>query len=491
MSSSIQRIQSANIAGQARTPRFIQDQLRKLHDALAKNSKQICQAIVNDSSHTTAEAGVEFFLALTSVKEQYDGVDFHKELGEEYNIANEKDAASRKVPAGIVYIIPSQYTLFYSLIAPLSAAIAAGNCVIAELETTLSEVSSLLQKILPKALDTDTFAILETRTDNTEFFNSCTQVWGAEVFQQRTPSFKQIISPSNSRVVAVVDRSADLESAASALVRARFGFAGRSPYGPDLVLVNEFVLDEFRNMVAEHTAKAFARNSVTNGIARQIEKRSSRSSIIAAEEEGNNVVVSGTNGTVMSVQKRTSPLLLRKLNEPLLLIHSISSLDDAIDFANKGNKPLLATYLFATPRSAKYLSQFIDSHLSLINQVPIELLVGPASPLHPSLPATLSPSTRYPKALFQLPSPAYIHPTALSPLLTSALSSSPSTAISIKELEKHALAPLKPSDQRRGGQIGFFEQGIITGLVTIILPTVVGVMGLTFVAGREVVRRIN
>jgi len=137
MSSLIQRIQSANIAGQARTPRFIQDQLRKLHDALVENFKDICQAIVNDSSHTTAEAGVEFFLALTAVKDQYSDIDFHKEIDEEYNIANEKDAASRKVPAGIVYIIPSQYTLFYSLIAPLSAAIAAGNCVIAEVNRSL------------------------------------------------------------------------------------------------------------------------------------------------------------------------------------------------------------------------------------------------------------------------------------------------------------------------------------------------------------------
>jgi len=176
---------------------------------------------------------------------------------------------------------------------------------------TLSEVGSLLRKILRKALDTDTFAILETRTDNTEFFNSCTQVWGVAISQLQTPSFKQIISPSNARVVAVVDRSADLESAASALVRARFSFAGRSPYGPDLVLVNEFVVDEFRSKVAEHTAKAFARNSVPNRKARHIEKRSSGSSIIAAEEEGTIVVISGANGTVMSVQKRSVNLYMK------------------------------------------------------------------------------------------------------------------------------------------------------------------------------------
>jgi hypothetical protein len=66
--------------------------------------------------------------------------------------------------------------------------------------------------------------------------------------------------------------------------------------------------------------------------------------------------------------------LQRKFSEPVLVLHSISSLDDAIDFTNKGGSPLLATYLFANPAAAKYLSQFIDNYLSLVNQISPELL---------------------------------------------------------------------------------------------------------------------
>lgn len=44
-----------------------------------------------------------------------------------------------------------------------------------------------------------------------------------------------------------------------------------------------------------------------------------------------------------------------------------------------------------------------------------------------------------------------------------------------------ALEPLPPSDQRKGGAIGFFEQGLFTGGLTIILPVVaVAVTGLFF-----------
>lgn len=71
---------------------------------------------------------------------------------------------------------------------------------------------------------------------------------------------------------------------------------------------------------------------------------------------------------------RQSKLLQKKVSQPLLILTSISSLDDAIDFSNSGASPLLATYFFANLASAKYLSQFIDSYLSLVNHIPAELL---------------------------------------------------------------------------------------------------------------------
>lgn len=68
------------------------------------------------------------------MKDQYASIDFDQMMEEEYRIANGKDAADRRVAAGIVYIVPSSHTLFYSVIAPLSVAIAAGNCAVLEVE---------------------------------------------------------------------------------------------------------------------------------------------------------------------------------------------------------------------------------------------------------------------------------------------------------------------------------------------------------------------
>jgi hypothetical protein len=75
----------------------------------------------------------------------------------------------------------------------------------------------------------------------------------------------------------------------------------------------------------------------------------------------------------------------------------MSSLDDAIDLSNlrqvypymyrklqadtrNSETPLLATYLFAEPPAAKYLSQFINAHISCTNAIPADLL-GKTTPI--------------------------------------------------------------------------------------------------------------
>jgi acyl-CoA reductase-like NAD-dependent aldehyde dehydrogenase len=136
MSSSISRIQASNIDGRARTPRFIQAQLQALHSSLLVNVAEIRQAIASSTNHTPAEVGVEYHLAVSTVKDQYESINLDQVLEEEYKIANGKDASDRRVAKGVVYIVPASHTLFYSTIAPLSAAIAAGNCVVMEVNST-------------------------------------------------------------------------------------------------------------------------------------------------------------------------------------------------------------------------------------------------------------------------------------------------------------------------------------------------------------------
>jgi acyl-CoA reductase-like NAD-dependent aldehyde dehydrogenase len=137
MSSSISRVQAANIDGRARSPRFIQEQLGCLHATLVKNFRDIHQAISIDTGNSSAEVGIEYYLSLASLKAQYRSINLEEILDDEYSIAKGKDTPSRRIAAGIAYIVPSAYALFYSVITSLGAAIAAGNCVIIEVSLAL------------------------------------------------------------------------------------------------------------------------------------------------------------------------------------------------------------------------------------------------------------------------------------------------------------------------------------------------------------------
>lgn len=124
-------LQAAAIDGRTRTVYYRQEQLEKLHKSLVAHESEFVDAIVADSGNTRAEAQVEYALALTELRERYAELDPKVELEKEYAIAKGKDAADLRVGYGIVYIqAAANHTLFYSVVAPLSAAITAGNCVV-------------------------------------------------------------------------------------------------------------------------------------------------------------------------------------------------------------------------------------------------------------------------------------------------------------------------------------------------------------------------
>lgn len=166
----------------------------------------------------------------------------------------------------------------------------------------------------------------------------------------------------------------------------------------------------------------------------------------------------------------------------------MTSLEDAIDFLNSSldtsASPLgssyLASYIFAQPPTAKYLSQFIRADASFINMIPSALLIGPAAPSFPHQP--LNVNHRYTPEMFSACRPQAANDTTASRQLDHALfaagdaSSSEKDALSASQLADLATMPLKPTGQPlQHARIGFFEQGIITGLGLAATPILLGI----------------
>jgi acyl-CoA reductase-like NAD-dependent aldehyde dehydrogenase len=128
----LSRILAANIDGRTQNARYRQSQFQKLQSNLVKHIASIQDAISSDSGHTRAEVRAEAVLALQEIRTHYTSLSLEKDLEAEYRIARGKDNVDGVRGHGIVYIIPNAHTLFYSIISALSAALAAGNCIVLE-----------------------------------------------------------------------------------------------------------------------------------------------------------------------------------------------------------------------------------------------------------------------------------------------------------------------------------------------------------------------
>jgi hypothetical protein len=102
-----------------------------------------------------------------------------------------------------------------------------------------------------------------------------------------------------------------------------------------------------------------------------------------------------------------------------------------------------------------------------------------SSPVGPALPRNTpySPQTRYAASQFQKPRPQLINP-SVTAYATHTILENENTVRS-DALWREALAPLPSTKQRPGFKIGFFEQGIITGvsLTLISLVATVSTLG--------------
>lgn len=128
----IERLQTAVVDGRTENGRYRQDQLQSLHKILTEEAGHICAALQADCRASASEVEAEYYLAMDAVRHFYETLDFEKDLEVEYSIARGKDNPNRRLGVGLVVIRPTSHTRLYSVVTPLAAAIAAGNCVLLE-----------------------------------------------------------------------------------------------------------------------------------------------------------------------------------------------------------------------------------------------------------------------------------------------------------------------------------------------------------------------
>ncbi|KAH6620559.1 Aldehyde/histidinol dehydrogenase [Boeremia exigua] len=428
------RLHAAALTARCHNAFFRQKQLKALHDALRQDSNTLKDAIRADTRVPEQEAAREVALALDLVREHYAAIDPATELEREYRVAKGRDAEDQTTPWGVVYIEPLQtHTPLFSAVSALSAALSAGNCVALRLDNSLRALPTLLRALLTAALEPDTFAAVAA-APSADALAGCLQVLQDTHVEQ--PTHFQLVSQQR-RVIAIVDRTADLASAAQSLVAARFGFGGRSPYAPDLVLVNEFVHEDFVGHVLRAAIPYVAGAGVTG-----------------PKSPSSSPQTLNAHAAITPLPSLTSlSALPAPTAHPSLPVSPITSLEHALSLldADGAAAPLRAAYFFGSPATGKYLAQYTAAALALVNHIPPALLLGPAAPAHhaPSL------DLRYTRTHFSRPAPVYVAPRGTT---------GEPWKVDASEALRTAGREIGQKKRAEWIAIGYFEQGILLGL---------------------------
>lgn len=301
------KIRSAAIDGRALNPIFRKTRLKKLHDALSDKASEIQDAIASDTGHSPAEVQVEYWLAMRQLTQAFDAINTDRALHDEYAVSRGQDVPGGREAVGIVVIQAARHAFLSCLMSALVPALAAGNCVIVEAEQSLLRTPGTVLDAIAGALgDDDVFEVTTSPVSDADLGHPHVRVLQNGPDGGNHHLAHHLVSDPDSRAVAVVERDADLDTAAQELVRARFALGGRSPYAPDMVLVNEWVKKDFLEAVVRHAVRF---TSDTSNGKKPSAKTNSAGSVSVSElartEKGVNVLSWSSAGVIVDVENRS------------------------------------------------------------------------------------------------------------------------------------------------------------------------------------------
>jgi aldehyde dehydrogenase (NAD+) len=269
-------------------------------------------------------------------------------------------------PKGVVLIIaPWNYPLSM-VVAPLVGAVAAGNCAVMKPSEITTHTSAALAAILPRYLDKDAFAVVEGGVPET-----------TELLEQK---FDHILYTGNERVAQIVmtaaakhltpvtlelggkspciiDKSADIEVAASRIAWGKFINAGQTCVAPDHVLVHREVATQFIDAITRRIKDFYGEDASQSPDYCRIasERHAARFAKLLEGQKihhGGRVDVASrfVEPTIVLDPPVDSALMTEEIFGPVLPVITVDEMHHAIKFVADRPKPL-ALYVFTKSKA--------------------------------------------------------------------------------------------------------------------------------------------
>lgn len=271
-------------------------------------------------------------------------------------------------PRGVALIIGAWNYPLQLTLAPLAAAIAAGNCAVLKPSELSPEISRLTAEIVPQYLDPECFAVVEGGPDQTgqlleQQFDHILYTGGERVARIVLAAAAQHLTPValelGGKSPCIVLPDADLDVAADRIAWGRFVNAGQTCVAPDYVLTDKATLPRLQEALVRTLRRFYGddpRQSPDYGRIVNDRHLQRLKGLLAGQQ-----VVHGGQAddaarylapTLVLRPDPASPLMQEEIFGPILPLLEVDDLEAAIRFVAARPHPL-ALYLFTRDRAAE------------------------------------------------------------------------------------------------------------------------------------------
>ena len=369
----VQKQREFFMTGKTKSLAFRREALKHLYLAIKANEDKLFAALKFDLNKSEQEA------YMTELSLVYDEIKYmYRNLGTWAAPKKVRPSLAqlpaicetRREPYGVVLIMAPWNYPFLLSIEPLIGALAAGNCVVVKPSNYAPATSAVIAEIIQKVFAKKYVAVVEGGREQNQslleqkfdyiFFTGGAAV-GRVVMGAAARHLTPVSLELGGKSPCIVEETANLSVAAKRIVFGKLVNAGQTCVAPDYLLVQENVKDALLALIKKELVQALGSEPLQNEEYPRIvnEKHFLR---LAGLIEGENCYCGGELDaenlkiapTVLTDVTGESACMQEEIFGPILPVLTYDSIEDAIAFVQKREKPL-ACYLFTGDKEIEEL----------------------------------------------------------------------------------------------------------------------------------------
>lgn len=279
-------------------------------------------------------------------------------------------------PLGVVGVVSPWNYPFQLAVAPVTAALAAGNRVLVKPSELTPRFSELLERLAGEHFAPDELSVINGDAETGKAFVSLpfdhllftgSTAVGRQVALAAAANLTPVTLELGGKSPAILDPSCDLDAAVASVAYAKLLNAGQTCIAPDYLLVPAGKAKEVEAKLAAAAARLYpklADNPDYTAIVSDRHHERLRAMVAEARDGGADVLEVNPAGERLGEgNRKLAPTFVRNVDEnsrlmreeifgPVLPIVEYSGVGDAIERVNRGDRPL-ALYWFGRDRAAR------------------------------------------------------------------------------------------------------------------------------------------